>query len=106
MQNEEASDKIFGLKEEQEKLTNTTTTLAKLNTLKGQIGNKVSTITKEHKFFSENVTCPTCTQSIEESFRLNRISHAQTKAKELKSGYEELEVAIEKEKERERKFTN
>ena len=77
------SDKIFGLKEEQEKLTNTTTTLAKLNTLKGQIGNKVSTITKEHKFFSENVTCPTCTQSIEESFRLNRISHAQTKAKEL-----------------------
>ena len=106
MQNEEASDKIFGLKEEQEKLTNTTTTLAKLNTLKGQIGNKVSTITKEHKFFSENVTCPTCTQSIEESFRLNRISHAQTKAKELKSGYEELEKAIEKEKERERKFTN
>ena len=106
MQNEEASDKIFGLKQEQEKLTNTTTTLAKLNTLKGQIGNKVSTITKEHKFFSENVTCPTCTQSIEESFRLNRISHAQTKAKELKSGYEELEKAIEKEKERERKFTN
>ena len=106
MQNEDAEDTIFGLKEEQEKLTNTTTTLAKLNTLKGQIGNKVSTITKEHKFFSENVTCPTCTQSIEESFRLNRISHAQTKAKELKSGYEELEKAIEKEKERERKFTN
>ena len=74
--------------------------------MKGQIGNKVSTITKEHKFFSENVTCPTCTQSIEESFRLNRISHAQTKAKELQSGYEELEKAIEKEKERERKFTN
>ena len=95
MQNEDAEDTIFGLKQEQEKLTNTTTTLAKLNTLKGQIGNKVSTITKEHKFFSENVTCPTCTQSIEESFRLNRISHAQTKAKELKSGYEELEKAIE-----------
>ena len=53
MQNEDAEDTIYGLKEEQEKLTNTTTTLAKLNTLKGQIGNKVSTITKEHKFFSE-----------------------------------------------------
>ena len=63
MQNEDAEDTIFGLKEDQEKLTNTTTTLAKLNTLKGQIGNKVSTITKEHKFFSDNVTCPTCTQS-------------------------------------------
>jgi len=105
MQNEEASDKIFGLKEEQEKLTNTTTTLAKLNTLKGQIGNKVSTITKEHKFFSENVTCPTCTQSIEESFRLNRINDAQTKAKELQSGYLELEKAIKNEEQREHLFT-
>ena len=44
MQNEESSDTISGLKEQQEKLTNTTTTLAKLNTLKGQIGNKVSTL--------------------------------------------------------------
>ena len=106
MENERSDDLVFGLKEEQEKLTNTTSTLAKLNTLKGQISNKVSTITKEHKFFTDNVTCPTCTQSIEEEFRLNRISHAQTKAKELKSGYEELEEAIKKEKERERKFTN
>ena len=106
MENERSDDLVFCLKEEQEKLTNTTSTLAKLNTLKGQISNKVSTITKEHKFFTDNVTCPTCTQSIEEEFRLNRISHAQTKAKELKSGYEELEEAIKKEKERERKFTN
>ena len=106
MQNEEASDAIFGLKEQQEKLTNTTTTLAKLNTLKGQIANKVTTITKEHKFFTDNTVCPTCTQSIEEEFRLNRINHAQTKAKELKSGYEELEKAIKKEQDRERKFTH
>ena len=105
MQNEDADDTVFGLKEEQEKLTNTTSTLAKLNTLKGQIGNKVSTITKEHKFFTDNVTCPTCTQSIEESFRLNKIKDVQNKAKELQSGYQELEQTIKKEQDRERQFT-
>ena len=105
MENERSDDLVFGLKEEQEKLTNTTSMLAKLNTLKGQISNKVSTITKEHKFFTDNVTCPTCTQSIEEEFRLNKIKDAQTKAKELQSGYQELEEAIKKEQEREHQFT-
>ena len=106
MKNEGLEDDIYGLTEKQKEVTGAGEKLLKLNTFKGKLSNKVATLTKEHKFFSENVTCPTCTQSIEESFRLNRISHAQTKAKELKSGYEELEKAIEKEKERERKFTN
>ena len=44
--------------------------LSKLNTLRGKISQKVSAITKEHKFFMENTVCPTCTQDIEESFRL------------------------------------
>ena len=78
--------------------------LRKLGNLKGKLSNKVSTITKEHKFFSENVTCPTCTQNIEESFRLNRINEAESKAKELKKGYEELESAIKLEEENESKF--
>jgi len=69
------------------------------------LSQKVATITKEHKFFSENVTCPTCTQNIEESFRLNRINDAQTKAKELQTGYQELEKAIKNEEEREHLFT-
>ena len=60
--------------------------LVKLNTLRGKISQKVSTITKEHKFFTENTVCPTCQQDIEEEFRLNRISDAQNTAKELKKG--------------------
>ena len=80
--NEELELEVTGLTEDQEKVTGADKKLRKLNNLKGKLSNKVSTITKEHKFFSDNVTCPTCTQSIEESFRLNRISHAQTKAKE------------------------
>ena len=80
--------------------------LRKLSGLKGKISNKVATITKEHKFFTDNVTCPTCTQPIEEEFRINKIDDAQNKAKELQSGYKELEVAIKEEEERERHFTN
>jgi DNA repair exonuclease SbcCD ATPase subunit len=78
--------------------------LVKLNNLKGKISQKVSVITKEHKFFTENTVCPTCTQTIEEEFRLNRIEDAQNKAKELKKGYEDLEETIKIEQERERQF--
>ena len=67
---------------------------------------KVSTITKEHKFFTENTECPTCGQNIEEEFRLNRISDAQNTAKELKDGYEELEKTIKFEQKRERQFNS
>ena len=87
-----------------EKYTGATEKLRKLGNLKGKISQKVSTITKEHKFFTENTVCPTCTQSIEETFRINRINDAQSKAKELQSGYKELEEAIKEEEERERQF--
>ena len=80
--------------------------LRKLCDIKGKLSHKVSTITKEHKFFSENVSCPTCTQPIEEDFRINKIEDAQNKAKELQSGFKELEQAINKEEERERLFTS
>jgi len=85
--------------------TGATEKLRKLGNLKGKISTKVSTITKEHKFFTENTVCPTCDQAIEETFRINRINDAQTKAKELQSGYKELEEAIKEEEERERQFT-
>ncbi len=78
--------------------------LLKLNNLKGKISQKVSTITKEHKFFTENTVCPTCTQTIEEEFRLNKILDAQNKAKELNDGYLELENTIQVEQERELQF--
>ena len=105
MENERSDDQVYGLTQDQEKLGYGSDTLAKLNNYKGQISNKVATITKEHKFFTDNVTCPTCTQPIEESFRLNKIKDVQLKAKELQSGYHELEQTIKKEQERERQFT-
>ena len=95
---------IEDLIKNQEEVTDASDRLIKLNNLKGKITQKVSTITKEHKFFTENRVCPTCTQDIEEEFRINKVDDAQHKAKELKSGYEELEKTLKTEEERERHF--
>ena len=103
--NEELELEVTGLIEDQEKVTGANKKLKTLNKYKGQLTQKVSSITKEHKFFTDNTVCPTCTQDIEESFRLNRINDAQTKAKELQTGFRELEKAIKNEEEREHLFT-
>ena len=105
MKNEGLEDDVYSLTEEQKKLTGAGEKLLKLNNLKGKLSNRVATLTKEHKFFSNNRVCPTCTQDIEEDFRLNKISDVESKASELKKGYEELESSIKSEQERERQFT-
>ena len=102
--NELKESNIIDLIKEQEDVTGASEKLVKLNNLKGKISQKVSTITKEHKFFTDNMVCPTCTQEIEEEFRVNRIADVQDKAKELRTGFKELEEAIQKEKDRERQF--
>ena len=102
--NEALEDEVSDLVKTQEKTTGAGKKLLKLNNLKGKLSNKVTTLTKEHKFFKDNVSCPTCTQPIEEEFRLNRITDVQTKAKELKKGYKDLEETIKKEQDRERQF--
>ncbi len=104
MQNEDLDDKIYGLTEEQKKLTGASDKLLKLNTIKGKLTQRVSTLTKEHKFFSKNTVCPTCTQDIQEDFRINKVNDAQSKAQELKSGFEELEETIKAEQQREQQF--
>ena len=104
LQNATTEESIFGYTKEQEEVIGATDKLRKLGNLKGKISQKVSTITKEHKFFTENTVCPTCTQTIEEEFRLNRITDAQNSAKELQQGYKDLEDTIKLEEERERQF--
>ena len=103
-ENETITDNVSSLQEQMSGITDAASKLVKLNNLKGKLSQKVSAITKEHKFFTENTVCPTCTQDIEESFRLNKIKDAQNTAKELRNGYAELEQAIESEQERERQF--
>ena len=102
--NELRESQVSDLIDEQQEVTGAGEKLVKLNNLKGKISQKVATITKEHKFFTDNKVCPTCTQDIEEEFRVNRIADVQTKAKELQTGFTELEEAIQKEKDREHQF--
>jgi len=103
-ENSSLEESIFKYIKEQEEVTGAADKLRKLGNLKGKISQKVLTITTEHKFFTENTVCPTCTQEIDETFRLYRITDAQNKAKELQSGYQELEETIKSEEERERQF--
>ena len=95
---------VEDLLKEQEEVTGASEKLVKLNNLKGKITQKVSTITKEHKFFTENTVCPTCDQNIEEEFRLNRIDGVQNRARELQQGFKDLEETIKSEQEREHQF--
>jgi len=104
LENAKLEENLYKFTKDQEEVTGARQKLSKLNTLRGKLSAKVSAITKEHKFFMENTVCPTCTQDIEESFRLNKIEDVQNTAKELKEGFNELESTIKFEQERERQF--
>ena len=102
--NELKESKVSELIDNQQDVTGASEKLVKLNNLKGKITQKVATVAKEHKFFEENVVCPTCTQSLKDDFRLNKIDDVQNKAKELRKGFEELKETIKLEENRERHF--
>ena len=92
------------VKEDMKQFESATVRLKEFGGIKGKMSQKIASIVKEHKFFSENRVCPTCNQDIEESFRLNRIGDSQNKAEELQQGYKELQQAIKEEELRESTF--
>ena len=87
-----------------EDLNNSKSTLKKLNQLRAKLEQKIQTLVSEHKFFQENSVCPTCTQSIQEQFRLDKIVDIEEKSKELNEGYRELEDAVNVEQEKDEQF--
>jgi len=105
IQNENLALKIENdLKPKLEQLANTNSTLKKLNAIKAKLEQKIQTLVSEHKFFQDNSVCPTCTQSIENEFRLNKIVDIEEKSKELNDGYQELEDAINVEQDKDKQF--
>lgn len=103
-ENENIQKEIDSLTKDMESLSKCGDKLKKLGTLRGKIHQKISTIQSEHNFFEENSVCPTCTQSIEELFRINRINESKLKIESLKKGYDELEQSILDEEEKENQF--
>ena len=100
----EKEDELSKLKLELEKFEGAQKKLREYGNVKGKLSQKIQSIVKEHKFFTENTVCPTCEQDIEESFRVNRISDSQNKAEELREGFEKLQQAIKNEELRESQF--
>jgi DNA repair exonuclease SbcCD ATPase subunit len=98
------SNSINNKQEELESFSNSSSKLKKLEELKIKLLQKVSSITEDQVFFKDNVVCPTCTQELDEKFRLNRIADINSKSTKLKSACEELEETIQEEQNNESKF--
>jgi DNA repair exonuclease SbcCD ATPase subunit len=92
------------LNKEMSNFDNATDKLKKFGNLRGKIQQKFTTHKKEHQFFTENTTCPTCTQHISEDLRNAKVSEIMSSIKELKQGMDEMELAIKLEEEREQEF--
>ena len=91
-------------KPELETLTSASKVLKKKNTIKVKLEQKIQNITSDHKFFVDNVSCPTCGQHIEEEFRLNKIEDIEGKVKEINSAYKDLTKSIDEEQKKEARF--
>ncbi len=102
--NQKLNEELKETQREIEQFSNCTQKLREFGNIKGKLSNKISTLVKEHKFFKDNTVCPTCNQDIEESFRVNRITDSQNKAKDLQEGYQQLLNEIKKEEDRESHF--
>jgi len=89
---------------ELENLSSARVSLKKMNTIKAKLEQRIQNITSEHKFFKENVSCPTCEQKIEEEFRLNKIEDIEGKVKEINSAYKDLTKSIDEEQKKDSKF--
>ena len=85
-----------------EHLSDTTDKLKKLNSKKTKLNNfnfqittNIKKVVEDAKFYTENDTCPTCTQTISEDIKSTKLSEAKARAAELKSGQDELNTTMD-----------
>lgn len=78
--------------------------LRKLGQFKGKFSSKRQHTSDTLDFFKDNTVCPTCTQDIEDGFRLNKIDELQQTLTSHEDNLQELEETIRKEEERETAF--
>ena len=103
--NDNLSKKIEEINSSMQEFQGAGKTLFKYAQLKAQIQTKKESINEETVFFYENTVCPTCTQDLEESFRLNRIGTLNASIEKLHEGLCDLESKIQEEESRESHFT-
>ena len=98
---------LYDLKMKEERIkdyTDAGKTLRKLGTYKGKLQSKHTNSTKERDFFTNNVSCPTCTQTIHEDFRVNKIDQLEKTISGFKDNLQEIEDAISDAESREKQF--
>ena len=95
---------IGKINEEMSEYSKSSDKLKKLNTILIKLNTKMNTCKKEHEFFEKNHVCPTCTQDLSDDFRDGMITSGKEKLDEMNGGYEEQQMAIEEEQERNEKF--
>jgi len=79
-------------------------TVKKLERFRDKINYKRQDACSELGFWSNNTVCPQCTQSIEESFRLDKIGKLKEDIDKYRSNVLELEEAVSAEEQRYAKF--
>lgn len=74
---------------------NASAEIKKLRTTKGKIENKIEYIVSQMKFFGDNLTCPTCTQGIEDFLKESKVNQLRAELNENQILQDELEKEIE-----------
>ena len=92
------------LQPELENLSSSTKKANKLKSLRIKIQEKINNEEEFKSLFHGNTICPTCTQNLEESFRVSKIAEQENKISTLNEGLSELTKSIEEEESREQKL--
>lgn len=94
--NVEVSKEVESLSQGVQERANTSNTKKQqLLGYKGQFDSKIRSIVDEAKFYEENDTCPTCTQSIDEGLRSDKLASTKEKAKELTTAIAKVKEEME-----------
>ena len=101
---EDLISQVSSKEKEVEQYISSSNVIKQLSSYKTKIQTKTQTSNEHLTFFQKNTVCPTCTQDIEESFRVNKIDHLQEVLSKYQTNLSEIEKAITEEEERELKL--
>ena len=87
-----------------DEFSNASAKIRKLENLKIKIEEKVYSETQLLDFFENNTVCPTCTQSIEDGLRLNKVRDHHDTISELREGLMDMHKTLLTEEERQSEF--
>tara|TARA_Y100000004_G_scaffold189987_1_gene246432 strand:- start:323 stop:2035 length:1713 start_codon:yes stop_codon:yes gene_type:complete len=102
--NDSLSSDLSDVQNKLEQLSNPQSVIKKMNNIRVQLQTKVKSTEEERIFFDKNTVCPTCTQDIEEGFRLNRIAELNASVGKLETGLSELEEKLQEEESKQLRF--